>query len=140
MSDGRVTRSQRVAPLVTDMSSVSQLLSYAIAGQLALVSHHLPDITQGKVAYGAGLGATPRTAAPALTAALRDGPTVRQLEGLDEVVGALIPQVERTGGLCSLALRLSMNRQDKTPGGFGAHLPPSWTRNLFNHPPAGDVG
>jgi hypothetical protein len=111
-----------------------------MAGQLALVSHHLPGVTQGRVAYGAGLGATPRTAGPALTAALKNGPTIGLLASLDEVVGALIPQVERTGGLCSLALRLSMDPRDKIPGGFGAHVPQSWTKNLFSHPPAGDVG
>ncbi len=140
MDKERREPARRVAPRVTDIGSSGQLLSYAIAGQLALLSHHLPDITQGRVAYGAGLGAAPRTAGPALTAALNSGPTIRQLAGLDEVVGALIPQVERTGGLCSLALRLSMNPQDKVPDGFGAHVPQSWTRNLFSHPPAGDVG
>lgn len=138
-SDGE-PRQRRVAPHVTDIGSSHQLLSYAIAGQLALLNQHLPGVTQGRVAYGAGLGATPLSAGPALTTALTAGPTIRQLEGLDEVVGALIPQVERTGGLCSLALRLSMDPQDKVPGGFGAHVPPSWTRNLFSHPPAGDVG
>src|ERR1022692_4811845 len=137
---GSEPRQRRVALHVTDIGSSHQLLSYAIAGQLALLSQHLPGVTQARVAYGAGLGAAPRTAAPALTTALRDGPTIRQLEGLDEVVGALMPQVERTGGLCSLALRLSMDPHDKIPGGFGAHVPPSWTRNLFSHPPAGDVG
>jgi hypothetical protein len=139
-NERREPRPRRVAPQVTDIGSSDQLLSYAIAGQLALLSHHLPDVAQGRVAYGAGLGATPASAGPALTTALRDGPTIRQLTGLDEVVGALIPQVERTGGLSSLALRLSMDPQDKIPGGFGAHVPPSWTRNLFSHPPAGDVG
>lgn len=133
-------RQRRVAPQVTDIGSSHQLLSYAIAGQLARVNQHLPAVAQGRIAYGAGLGATPSSAGPALTTALKDGPTIRQLEGLDEVVGALMPQVERTGGLCSLALRLSMDPQDKIPGGFGAHIPPSWTRNLFSHPPAGDVG
>jgi hypothetical protein len=133
-------RHRRVVPRVTDIRSSNQLLSYAIAGQLALVKQHLPGISESRVAYGAGLGANPRSAAPALTAAVRDGPTPRQLAGLDEVVGALMIQVERIGGLCSLALRLSMDPRDKIPGGFGAHVPPSWTKNLLNTPPAGDVG
>jgi hypothetical protein len=147
MSNGRSTeprsdepRRPRVTPKVTDIGSSHQLLSYAIAGQLALLHQHLPDISQGRVAFGAGLGANPRNAGPALTAALRDGPTARQLEGLDQVVGALIPQAELTGGLCSLAMRLSMDQRDKLPDGFGSHVPPSWTRNLLNNPPGGDVG
>jgi hypothetical protein len=131
---------RRVIPRVTDVRSSNQLLSYAIAGQLALLKQHLPGIPESRVAYGAGLGANPRAAAPALTVAVRDGPTPRQLEGIDEVIGALIPQVERTGGLCSLAWRLSMDSRDKIPGGLGAHIPPNWTKNLLHSPPTGDVG
>src|ERR1700735_3555797 len=133
-------RQRRVTPRVTDVGSSDPLLSYAIAGQLALVKQHLPGISESRVAYGAGLGSDRRTAGPALTAAVRDGPTPRQLAGLDEVVGALIPQVERTGGLCSLDVRLSLDPRDKIAAVFGANAPPSWTKNLRSTPPAGDVG
>ena len=137
---------RRVSPLVTDISSPSQLLRYATAGQLAQVHQHLPGISQAKIALGAGLGASAKTAAPALSAALRNGLTARQLENLDEIIGALVPDVDRTGGLCSLALRLAADRfgegghRDRMTNGFAAHVPPSWTKHLFSHAPAGDVG
>lgn len=129
----------RVTPLVTDISSSKQLLSYATVGQLAVLQQDLPGISQGKIAQGAGLGANPRTAGPALTNALKDGPNRRQLESLDEVIGALAPDVDRTGGLCSLALRLSADQGTQVTRALTAHIPPRWTAKILRDPPASDA-
>jgi hypothetical protein len=66
---------ERVVPEVTDISSDSQLLSFAAAGQLALLLRRFPGFSQGRIAYAAGLGGNPRSAGPALTTAIRQGPT-----------------------------------------------------------------
>src|SRR5215813_5697076 len=97
----------RVCPEVRDISSVTQLLSYATIGQLAQLQKHLPGISQGRIAYAASLGGNSRYAGATLTTAIRKGLTDRQLEKLDEIIGVLAPDADGAGGLCSLALRLS---------------------------------
>lgn len=131
---------ERVSPEVTDISSVEQLLSYATAGQLAHLRKHRPDISQARIAYAAGLGNNPKNAGPALTTAVREGPTDRLLEKLDEIIGALVPDVDGTGGLCSLALRLSTERRGQGTTSVTAHIPPSWTGIVLKDPPADDAG
>jgi hypothetical protein len=115
------------------------LLSYATAGQLARLQLELPGISDAKIAQGAGLGATARSAGPALSAALRNGPTTRQLENLDEIIGALASDVDRTGGLCSLALRLSTDRRGRVTSSLTAHIPPRWTGKILKDPPGSDA-
>lgn len=129
----------RVSPQVTDISSESELLCYATVGQLAQLHQKLPDISQAKIAHAAGFGNTLRNAAPVLTTALREGPTLRQLEQLDEIIGALVPDVDRTGGLCSLALRLSTSRRGNVTRSMTAHIPPSWTGKILKDRPASEV-
>src|ERR1700733_1784091 len=139
-------RPERVSPQVTDISSVNQLLSYATAGQLAQLLRERPDVSQAKVAYAAGLGGNPRNAGAALTTAVRDGPTDKQLQGLDEIISALAPDLDGTGGLCSLALRMSgeqrdhIQRQqhDQIKSSVIAHVPASWTSNILREFPDDD--
>lgn len=141
-------RPDRVCPQVTDITSVNQLLSYATAGQLAQLLRDRPDVSQARVAYAAGLGGKPQYAGAALSAALRDGPTDKQLQGLDEIISALAPDLDGTGGLCSLALRMSGERRDhirrqprdQTKSSVVAHVPASWTSNILREPPADDHG
>ena len=60
--------------------------------------------------------------------------------GLDEIFGALRRTLDGTGGLSSLALRLSMEQRDKIDiSRLVAHLPPSWTSSLLQHPPADEI-
>ena len=131
---------ERVVPEVTDISSDSQLLSFAAAGQLALLLRRFPGFSQGRIAYAAGLGGNPRSAGPALTTAIRQGPTDRQLEKLDEVFGACAPDAEGTGGLCSLALRLSAERRGHDSPSLTARIPPGWSRGVLRESPGGETG
>lgn len=134
---------------VTDISSVDQLLRYAAAGQLTSL---LKDrgYKQEEIALGAGWGTSARNAGPVLARALGNRFTTRQLGELDEIIGALAPDVDRAGGLSSLELRLSADRRTGdgdtsaakriTDTGLAAHVPPSWTRKMIADPPAGEIG
>lgn len=134
------TGRERVSTDVSDISSVSQLLSYATAGQLAQLQRRWPRISQAMIAHVAGLGGNPRYAGAALSTAIRVGPTDGQLEKLDEIIGALAPDVDGTGGLCSLALRLSMEGRGKAMDNLTAHIPASWAGTVLKDPPSDDVG
>src|ERR1022692_3276685 len=115
-------------------------MSYATSGQLEQVVKQRDDVTLRKIAQAARLGGTPESAAATLTKALRTGPSPAQLQQLDEIIGALVPDLEDTGGLCSLALRLSTTRQDSIRGSLTAHVPPSWTRKILNIASPDDLG
>ena len=131
----------RICHDITDISCAEQLLSYAAAGQLARLQEQREELTQGKIAQGAGLGGNARNAGPVLAVALRKGPNVRQLRGLDEIIGVLAPDLNGTGGLSSLALRLSAERREKiAESGLAARVPPSWTRKILTEPPADEIG
>ena len=45
-----------------------------------------------------------------------EGPPPSQLPALDEIIGTLNPDLDDTGSLSSLALRLSAERRDKIEG------------------------
>ncbi len=65
----------------------------------------------------------------------------KQLIGLDEVIGALGRNPDGTGGLSSLALRLSMEQRDRIDASnLIAHVPPNWTSRLLQDPPADEIG
>jgi hypothetical protein len=133
-------RDDRVQQDVTDIRSASQLLRYAAAGQLERL-YRDRGITQGKVARAAGLGRAASTHGPALTTALREGLSARQLNGLDEIIGAVDPRVDGTGGLCSLALRLSAEQRREMKGSsLTARIPASWTMKTVTDVPADEVG
>jgi hypothetical protein len=134
---------------VTDISSVDQLLRFAAAGQLEPLLEQ--RFLQERIALGAGLGATTRNAGPVLATALAGHFTTAQLHGLDEIIGALAPDLDSRGGLSSLALRLSGERQAdgqqarrnknaQRESGLTVHVPPSWTRKMLTDPPAGEIG
>jgi hypothetical protein len=138
-SNDRAARNEHVPQDVTDISSADRLLSYALAGQIyPLVKR---GITQGKIGQGAGLGKTPSSAGPVLTTALKNGPHGKQLRGLDEIIGALRPELDGLGGLSSLALRLSTEGREKIEqDSLAANIPPGWTRKILTDPPADEVG
>lgn len=136
----RRNRDDRVKQDVSDIRSASQLLCYAAAGQLELL-HQKRGVTQARVARAAGLGNAAATPGPALTTALRRGLSARQLNGLDEIIGALDPSVDGTGGLCSLALRLSAEHRGEMKGSsLTARIPPSWTMKTVTDVPDDEVG
>jgi hypothetical protein len=131
-------RNDRIRQDVTDVSKSKQLLRYAIASQLEPLFRR--GLTQGKIAQGAGFGSDPRNAGPVLSRALRHGPTVDQLQALDEIIGALNPDLDDTGSLSSLALRLSAEQGDKVEGSIlAARVPPSWTRKILADTPADEI-
>ena len=135
-----VTGRGRIKQDVTDISASDQLVGYATAGQLARLLRHRRDLSQGKIAHGAGLGRKRQDASAALSAALREGLTATQLVRLDEIIGALAPEAEYTGGLCSLALRLSWGRHGGTADRMIAHIPPGWTRKVPKESADGELG
>jgi hypothetical protein len=125
---------------VSDISSADELIRFAAAGQLAQLLRHRRDLSHAKVAYGAGLGQVPKDAGSVLSTALKHGFTAPQLVKLDEVIGALTADLSHTGGLCSLAMRLSGEGRDEIKGSMTAHVPPSWTRRILKEPPHDEHG
>ncbi len=126
---------------VTDVSDADQLIRYATAGQLELLLSQRPDVKQGQVAQGARLGGTRANASANLSGALKTHLTYGQLQKLDEIIGALVPDLDGTGGLCSLALRLSVERRGGVKGGsLIPHVPSSWTGKMLKDPLGGEVG
>ena len=134
----RNARNDRIPQDVTDISSADQLLRYALAGQLEPLLRR--GLTQGDIGVGAGFGGTSRNAGPVLSKALRRGPSADQLPALDEIIGTLNPDLDDTGSLSSLALRLSGERRDKIEGkSLAARIPPSWTRKILADTPADEI-
>jgi hypothetical protein len=135
----RKDRNDRIRQDVADISSADQLLRYALAGQLEPLLRR--GLTQGSIALGADLGSESRSAGSALSRALRNGPAADQLQGLDEIIGTLNPDLDDTGGLSSLALRLSAERRDTIEAtSLAAHVPPSWTRKILADRPVDEIG
>jgi hypothetical protein len=125
---------------VTDISNPQQLMSYATAGQLEQVVRQRRDFSDRKIAHAARLGGTADLAASALSKALVEGPKPEQLSKLDEIIGALVPELEDTGGLCSLALRLYPKSQEDIRTSMIARVPPSWTRKILGNAPDDELG
>jgi hypothetical protein len=130
---------ERITPTVADISSDKQLLCYATIGQLAQIHRHW-GVTQEKIALGAGFGTTGRNAGAALAAALRNGLNAQHLQKLDEILGALDPDLDGPGGLSSLALRLSAEQRDRVRDSLVAHVPPSWARKILEYPSPDEIG
>jgi hypothetical protein len=134
-----IQKDRRIRQDVTDISSAGQLLRYALAGQLERLRQR--GYNQGKVAQGAGFGTNARNAGPALAKALREGPKAEQLHRLDEIIGTLDPRLDGTGGLSSLALRLSEGRRDTINGSLlAARVPARWTTQVLANPPGDEIG
>ena len=138
MSAGKI-RKDRIRHDVTDISSADQLLCYALAGQLERLRRR--GYNQGVVAQGAGFGTNPRNAGPALTMVLKRGPKAERLHQLDEIIGTLDPRLDGTGGLSSLALRLSEERRDTIDSSrLAARVPARWTTQVLANPPGDEIG
>jgi len=132
-------RRDRIRQDVADISSPGELLRYALAGQLERLKRR--GYNHGEIAMGAGFGTSPRNAGPALATALRYGPKADQLHRLDEVIGTLDQRMDGTGGLSSLALRLSEDRRDTIKSSLlAARVPARWTTQVLADPPGGEVG
>ena len=116
---------------ITDISDPDQLVRYATAGQLAQLLRRRSDLSHAKIAHSAGLGTKREDAASVLSTALASKLTVSQLVRLDEIIGALALDLEHTGGLCSLDLRLAAEARDAIRGSMFAHVPPSWSRAIL---------
>jgi hypothetical protein len=131
-------RKERIRQDVADISSADELLRFALAGQLEWLRRR--GYNQGMVAQGAGFGTSSRSAGPALTKALREGPRAAQLHQLDEIIGALDSRLHGTGGLSSLALRLSGGRLGTIDSSLlAARVPARWTAQVLANPPADEV-
>lgn len=116
----------RIRQDVPDISSSSQLLRYAVAGQLDRLLKARPDLSQARIAHAAGLGRDANSSKAVLSHALRDGPNADQVMKLDEVIDA----VAGVTGLSSLYLRLSGDR----PGTMAiARVPASWMGSEGHH-------
>jgi hypothetical protein len=132
---------ERISQNVSDISSVDQLLRYATASQVQRLLTEGSSLTQGKIAKGAGFGSSYPNAGAALSTALRKGLTTQNLQRLDEIIGALAPDLDSTGGLSSLALRLEGGRDDEVRGSnLTARVPPSWTKKILQEPNPGEIG
>jgi hypothetical protein len=124
---------------------MDRLLCYAAAGQLAHVAMQQEAnygrvvVSQGRIAQAAGFGGNSRSAGARLSAALGDRLDPQHLPDLDEIIGALAPDLDRTGGLSSLALRLSGEGRAELKSSMTAHVPPSWTSKLLQDRPGGDA-
>jgi hypothetical protein len=125
---------------VADISSSNQLLTYAVAGQLAQLQRRRSDLSDSKVAYGAGLGGNRRHAGSVLSKALRGEINVAQLVKLDEIIGTLAPDLEHTGGLCSLDMRLAGQPRKAVRGSMFAHVPPGWSREILKEAAPSELG
>jgi hypothetical protein len=127
MPDGEIYTRQDV----TDISAPTQLVRYAAVGQLAQLRRRRGDLSHAKVAHIAGLGTKREDAGSILSTALGSKLTVSQLVKLDEVIGALAPDLEHTGGLASLDLRVTREARGVRAGAMFAHIPPSWSRAIL---------
>jgi hypothetical protein len=132
-------RRDRIFHDITDISSTKQLVSFAVAGQLERVTRQQAGLSQARIAQAAGFGNNRQSAGARLSTDLRKGLSSQNLRSLDEIIGVLAPDLEGTS-LSSLALRLSGEGRAELKGSMTAHVPPSWTRQILQDPPAGDVG
>lgn len=127
---------------ISDISCPSQLLRYAAAGQLARLKAGHRFLNNQLIAQGADFAKNNKRqqAGEELARALREGFSDKQLTGLDEIIGALGPDLDGTGGLSSLALRLSTLQRGRFQASrLTAHVPPSWTSQLLEERPANEM-
>ena len=121
----------RIEPEVKDISSHTDLVQYAVAGQVAWLERK--GVSESRVAQAAGLSEKAKDAGSNLSSRIsnkRLPPDV--LQKLDEAIATLAPELERTGGLCSLALRLPPERRDMTTDRkLIAYVPPSWVPEIL---------
>jgi hypothetical protein len=132
---------ERIQQQVEEIDNSDRLICYATAGQLSWLQDKYSDASQARVAYAAGMGSSLANAGSVLSAALKDHLTSSQLLKLDGVIGALLTDMDGTGGLCSLALRLSAAHREATKdNSLITRVPTSWLGKILADPPGGDAG
>jgi hypothetical protein len=110
---------------VDDLGAREDLIRYAVAGQLARLGVlGVSDRTVGKAVSGGP---------PHLSHCLAGQPKFSNdvLRQLDEVIVALAPGIDHTGGLAQFAARMR-GLTDRTS--LVAHIPPNWTRDMLRTP------
>jgi hypothetical protein len=94
-----------------------------------------------KIAQAAGLASKAKDAGSNLSGYVgRKQLTPETLQKLDRAIATLAPELERTGGLCSFALRLPSERRASTDKNLTAYIPPSWTAEFLELKHPGDFG
>lgn len=135
----------RNAPIrqdITDIGSADQLIRFALAGQLELL--HEQGFNHGQIGFGAGLGGSIRSAGSAVARDLQVAPPGERtpkpehLPKLDETIGTLNPDLDATGSLTSLALRLRPGTIEGNP--LAARIPPSWASKILADQPSDEIG
>ncbi|MEN3310538.1 MAG: hypothetical protein V7603_6740 [Micromonosporaceae bacterium] len=124
---GNNTKGGRIVHTIEDVSLPEDLVRYAVAAQLARLD--VPDRAVGKAISG---GPTNLSHALAGTTKLSND----ALRQLDEVIVALAPGVDHTGGLAQFGVRMR-GLHDRTS--LTAHIPPSWAQDLLTTPSDDDL-
>jgi hypothetical protein len=129
--------------VITDVTDVDQLVSYAAGAQIARLIGYLDDgsrapdhLTEGMIAECGGM--SPQK----LAAALRGEDqklTNQMLRQLDEAIVVLAPSMPRSSSLASLGARLRGSLDDDDEVIF-AKVPPSWTAQLLDEPSEHELG
>lgn len=112
----------RIVQTVKDVSAHEDLIRYAVAAQLARL-----DVTDGVVGRAIRGGPTNLSHALAGDTKLSN----ENLRQLDEVIVALAPRLEHTGGLAQFGVRM---REFSDRSSLTAQLPPSWIQDLLKKP------
>jgi hypothetical protein len=110
---------------IKDIDNAAQLVSYAAVAQVEQV-RRATGLSQEQIGNLLVKYKDPSNFSTALK-----NPPNGLLQNLDEVFAALHPELDRTGGLSALAVRL---RRVETRDGLTARIPPMWTRELLARP------
>lgn len=125
-------------PDIRDISSAGELISYAVRGQLALISE---AASQNTIAKAIGMASNPETSTgPAnFSHALARGTFANiKLQKLDEVIVALAPvSATHAGSLSSFAICL---RGLKDRESLSNRVPASWTQEILQKPGDDEFG
>ena len=125
-------------PDIRDISSAGELISYAVRGQLALISE---AASQNTIAKAIGMASNPETSTgPAnFSRALARGTFANiKLQKLDEVIVALAPvSATHAGSLSSFAICL---RGLKDRESLSNRVPASWTQEILQKPGDDEFG
>jgi hypothetical protein len=131
VGDVGFARADAISQDVDDVGSEEELLRYALGAQLELLIENRDHLSKNKIAYAAGLGNSHKSAGTNLSHLLagRNSLTVPQLQKLDRAISASAPAEESTGGLASLAVRLS--GKQRNPAILFADVPPAWGHQML---------
>lgn len=126
----------RIPCEITDITSVKELIGYAVRAQLALLE---PTASGNAVALAIGMGNTPNGAGANLVNALKAGTiSDAKLQRLDEVAVVLEPpSLMHTGGLSTLAITLRGYRDRES---LSDRVPASWAGEILQGPAESEVG